>query len=155
MSIRWFWWRDVNLAKVLMGNNRANIRQELINVLGNSGSDCGERIYSNRRHNVSTSKLPCAIIYDEQESATPRDLRSVQFLRTVTTKIEILVSNNTDATSDLDTIASDFEDAISANRSLSGQCLSANYVGTELTTDESGEFVIGKAILTYEIKYLA
>lgn len=140
-----------------MSHQRTNIRNALVTLLTGTGptyaTDADTRVYANRTHNLNV--LPAIVVYDEQETATPRDLRGTQYIRTVNTKIEITVEANTSYESALDTICKQVEDLISADRSITGTASTSVYINTELIFDGSGEKTIGKATLHYEIKYLS
>lgn len=111
----------------------------------------GVRVYANRVHNKQVN--PCILIYDEQESATPRNIGAAQYIRKLTMKIECTVETNTNYDTVLDDLTKQVEDLIVADRSISGTATSSLYISTELKFEPS-EKTVGQAILTYEITYI-
>lgn len=140
-----------------MAHKRTDIRTALVSLLKGTApgyaTDADQRVFANRTHNLN--QLPAIVIYDEQETASPRDLRSTQYIRTINTKIEITVEATTSYDSALDDICKQVEDLISADRSITGTASTSVYINTELIFDGSGEKPVGKATLHYEIKYLS
>jgi hypothetical protein len=119
-------------------------------------TDAQTRVYSNRPYTLPTDKLPAIVIKDGNETTVPRDVRSVQYIRTWNVKIEIKIETNSDYDIALDNIALQVENLISSNRSLSGTAMTALYVGTdEPVFDVAGEKPIAVLALNYEIKYIS
>jgi hypothetical protein len=142
-----------------MSHKRTEIRNALVALLTGTAptyaTDCDDRIYANRSVNLAQSKLPAIRIFDESESAVPLDQNGSRFIRTLNTRIEIIVQGTSGIDTDLDDIAKQVEDLISANRSISGHATAAIYTSTELQFDSSGQNPIGLAVLNYQIKYLS
>ena len=116
-------------------------------------TNAGTKVYSNRTNKLWESNLPSIVIEDVQETASPRDSSAKQYIRKLSTKIEINVSGKTNYDVTLDDIAKQVEDIISANRSISGTAMTCLYLTTELNF-AAADLTIGQAILTYEIHYI-
>lgn len=140
-----------------MAHKRTEIRDALVAMLTGTGptyaTAADARVYANRVHGQFTNKLPSINIVDGQESATPRDIRSTQYVRTWTVQIELRIEDSSGYDTTLDDLAKEVEDLISANRTISGKATSSKYTGTE-PSFEQAEKTIGKSVLTYEITYV-
>jgi hypothetical protein len=137
-----------------MAHQRSNIRSALKTMLigvDPYNTDAQDRVFTHRTFNKK--QLPAIVIYDEQETAIPRDIQGRQSIRKLTCKIEVTIEGTTDYDIALDDLVKQVEDIISANRSLNGTATSSTYTNTELQF-EQGEKTIGQAVLTYEITYI-
>lgn len=139
-----------------MSNNRKNIRSAIKNLLIGSSptynTQAQNRVYTNLTHNKKI--LPCIVIYDEQENASPLDINGTRYIRTVTTKIEATIEANSNYDDNLDDFVTEIENIIKSNKTLNGTANACLYINTEIKY-EAGEKKIGQATLTYEIKYVS
>lgn len=136
-----------------MANNRKNIRDAVVTMLsGNTAA--GTNVYANRETRLWQSELPAILVYTRDESAESRDLSGRQSIRTLDLVIEIKAEANDTIDDDLDDLATEVEDIISADRSLTGTAIAAVYKGTTLALDSDSEIEKGVATITYETKYI-
>lgn len=141
-----------------MPHQRTTIRNALIDLLKGSAptyaTNAQERVYANRVHNLATSKLPAIIVYDEEETALPRDASSTTFYRTWSVNIEAFIEATSNYATTLDNLTLQIEDLLKANRSISGTATGAVYISTQFSF-EPAEKPLAKATLNYQIKYLS
>lgn len=139
-----------------MSHQRTTIRNALKDLLLGTAptyaTSAGARVFTNRTYNKKT--LPAIVIYHEEESAIPRDIRSKQYIRAINFKIEITLEGSSDYDSDLDDICKEVENIMVENNNISGTATSSSYLNTELKF-EQGEKTLAQATLIYEIKYIA
>jgi hypothetical protein len=141
-----------------MSHQRTFIRNALVTLLKGSSptyaTNVSDRVYPNHTNNIASANLPAIIIYHDNETATPRDLRSASYIRTLIFKIEIIVEGTNGYDKDLDDICIQVENLINTDRSITGTATSTKYISTDLIFDGSGKQTIGKATLTYEVNYI-
>ena len=136
-----------------MANNRKNIRSALSTLLlGNTSA--GNNVFSNRITPVWNNELPVILIYSEEEDAVPRDLRVSSYQRILNLTIECKAEANASLDDDLDDLASEIEDILSSNPSISGTSLGSVLTRTELELNAEAEKPIGVLRLYLEIKYM-
>ena len=142
-----------------MSHKRTLIRNALVSKLIGTAptyaTDAEDRVYPNRTQSLSKSKLPAIKVFDESESASDTALNISRYLRTIETRIEIYVEQNSNLDTALDDIAKQVEDLITADRTISGTASGATYVSTQLEFDDSGDKKVGVATLNFQIKYLS
>lgn len=136
-----------------MPQTRKSIRDAVVALLDGNTS-AGNNVYANRETTLWESELPAILVYTADESAEPRDASGRTYIRTLDLNIQIKAEANDTVDDDLDALATEVEDIISNDRSLSGTAISSVYKSTEISLDAESETEKGVATLSYEIKYV-
>lgn len=139
-----------------MSHPRKDIRDAVVTLLKNGSTDAGQSVFPNRESAVWVAELPSICVYTKEETAEPRDIRSRQYIRTISLVIECKRQATSLVDDDLDTICSQVEGILSADTTgLTGTALSSVYKGTSMLIDDSNsEANIGVATLNYEVQYI-
>ncbi len=142
-----------------MAHKREEIRKAVLALLNTPVSmvyptDAGANVYANRVAPLWQSELPAILIYVRNETAVRRALNSRQSLRNLNLVIEAYAEANDAVDDQLDDLATQIENIISANPSLTATALGAVLTETEITLDDSGEKLLGKLTLNFEVQYI-
>lgn len=136
-----------------MANNRKAIRDALVAMLSGE-TEAGTNVYANRSTSLWQSELPAIMVYTEAESAEPRDLSSRRYIRTLQLRVELKAEANATVDDTLDDLATEVEEIIDEDQSITGTVLSTLLTNTELSVDADGEKEIGICTLNFECKYI-
>lgn len=135
-------------------NNRAAIRAA-VKALLSGQTDAGTNVYTNRETKLWQSELPAILIYTPTEPIVPEALQGTRYYRTLELQVKIKLEATSSIDDDLDDLAADVEDLMSADRSFGGTVISSIQTNTEISIDSAGENDVGMATLTFECKYIS
>jgi hypothetical protein len=142
-----------------MAHKREQIRKAVLAMLSTQAIDdsyptnAGENVFANRVAPLWQTELPAILIYVNNETAVTRAINSRQSIRSLTLAIEARAEANSELDDALDDLATQIENIITADRSLTGTALGAVLTDTEISL-EAGEKDIGKLVLTFQVQYI-
>ena len=133
-----------------MAHQRKTIRDAVITSLTGL-STTGSRVFNSRVYPNEESKLPCLNVFTLSE---PVELDSVKStIRSLELVVEGFASANSNIENTLDTIATEVEEALGSDTSLSNTCQSHNITNTEITLANEGSLPIGVVRLVFNVIY--
>jgi len=140
-----------------MAHVRKQIRDAIVTAVTGLTST-GSNVFRSRVFPIETTKLPALCVYTKSEAVDFDTLtinRSI--MRNLEVMIEAYVSGTSNYDDDLDTIAVEVEEALSADVTLSGiskdlqvTAFEADYVGDGEQTVAIGRFTVGVVYRTAE-----
>lgn len=137
-----------------MSHVRTQIRNAVVGLL-DSLATTSDRVYVSRLHPLPADKLPALRVFVDDEQITREKIHDPAILaRSVTIRIDCVASLASGLDDDLDQIALEVEDAISADTTLGG-LLNSGLIPSGIEVDRSadGEAPIGRLTVVYEAQY--
>lgn len=134
-----------------------HIRQQIREYFGTTLtglSTTGSNVYESRVYPLEDAKLPALIIYTKSETSEPIVIGTD---RVMSRELSVVVEGYAKATSDfddtIDTISKEVEEAIAADRTLSGLAKDTYIESTEIEFNGEGEKPLGYVSLTFLTNY--
>ena len=133
-----------------MAHQRKTIRDAVITSLTGL-STTGSRVFNSRVYPNEESKLPCLNVFTLCEAVELDSVKST--IRSLELVVEGFASANSNIENTLDTIATEVEEALGSDTSLSNTCQSHNITNTEITLANEGSLPIGVVRLVFNVIY--
>ena len=133
-----------------MAHQRKTIRDAVITSLTGL-STTGSRVFNSRVYPNEESKLPCLNVFTLYEAVELDSVKST--IRSLELVVEGFASANSNIENTLDTIATEVEEALGSDTSLSNTCQSHNITNTEITLANEGSLPIGVVRLVFNVIY--
>ena len=133
-----------------MTHQRKTIRDAVITTLTGL-STTGSRVFNSRVYPNGESKLPCLNVFTLSEAVELDSVKST--IRSLELVVEGFASANSNIENTLDTIATEVEEALGSDTSLSNTCQSHNITNTEITLANEGSLPIGVVRLVFNVIY--
>ena len=133
-----------------MAHQRKTIRDAVITSLTGL-TTTGSRVFNSRVYPNEESKLPCLNVFTLSEAVELDSVKST--IRSLELVVEGFASANSNIENTLDTIATEVEEALGSDTSLSNTCQSHNITNTEITLSNEGSLPIGVVRLVFNVIY--
>ena len=133
-----------------MAHQRKTIRDAVITSLTGL-STTGSSVFNSRVYPNEESKLPCLNVFTLSEAVELDSVKST--IRSLELVVEGFASANSNIENTLDTIATEVEEALGSDTSLSNTCQSHNITNTEITLANEGSLPIGVVRLVFNVIY--
>ena len=133
-----------------MAHQRKTIRDAVITTLTGL-STTGSRVFNSRVYPNEERKLPCLNVFTLSEAGELDSVKST--IRSLELVVEGFASANSNIENTLDTIATEVEEALGSDTSLSNTCQSHNITNTEITLANEGSLPIGVVRLVFNVIY--
>ena len=133
-----------------MAHQRKTIRDAVITSLTGL-STTGSRVFNSRVYPNEESKLTCLNVFTLSEAVELDSVKST--IRSLELVVEGFASANSNIENTLDTIATEVEEALGSDTSLSNTCQSHNITNTEITLANEGSLPIGVVRLVFNVIY--
>jgi hypothetical protein len=137
-----------------MSHVRTQIRNAVV-ALVTGLTTSSDRVYASRVHPLPGDKLPALRVFVDEESIARETIHDPAMLsRLVTIRIDCVASLASGLDDELDQMALEVEDAISADSTLGG-ILNGGLIPSGIEVDRSAdsEAPIGRLTLSYEAQY--
>ena len=137
-----------------MAHVRKSIRDNVVSTLTGL-SITGSNVYASRIYPLAVDKLPGIAVYTKQEESDTITLSGNRTIdRNCTIAVEVYVYGNANYDDQLDAIAVEIEEALSADVTRGGYA--KNTVISSFTADYSGdgEYPVGTAVLDVNVRYI-
>ncbi len=117
-------------------------------------STTGSSVFQSRVYPLQDVNLPALLIYTTSEESEADVMGSSLVAdRALTVVVEAYVKATTDLDDTVDTICSEVEIALGADRTVNGLAKFIQLTGTEITYNGEGEQPLGTVLLTYAVQY--
>lgn len=114
----------------------------------------GNNVFQSRIHNLAESKLPCILVYTQNETSEPITMGSARVLeRTLTVTLEVFVKATSDVDDKLDGICVDVEEGIAGDLTVNNLAKDIYLTSTSINFIGEGDQPLGVATLNYDVLY--
>jgi hypothetical protein len=136
-------------------HQRKTIRDAVVTLLDTGTIVASGKVFSNRAVNVKDSDLPVLNVYTQQETSSVLEFCSTKLDRSLSLVVEAVAKVTTQESLDdtLDALCEEIEAALSASSSWNGTVFESFLSGTSIEIERDGETYIGRALLTYDVRY--
>lgn len=138
-----------------MTHIREQIRDRIATLVTGLPST-GANVFAMRRYALDDSKLPCILIYTNNEQSNIATIGLKTGLYNLEVMIEVITKSSSSTISDeLDQICANVEAAIGADFQLNGLAKSCILTSTDISIAVDGENPLSSANMKYNVQYVA
>ena len=114
----------------------------------------GANVFVSRSIDIPESKLPCLLIYTNEENSEPISMGSPRrYENTVMLDVQAIVQKNDESDDLLDTIAVEVEVALNTDLTLGGLVTDIRKTSFEADFIDKAKIQLGRATMKFEVDY--